>query len=517
MNGCVEYHPFLTFLVLFVSRQKVRNKRYNIFQIVLIACVFATALNISFTISLFEYTTMKKFDAIIIGSGQGGVPLAKALAKAKWKTALIEKAYAGGTCINYGCTPTKTIISCAKTAYNIKHAKEWGINVNNYKVDIKAVMKFKDRIVGESRTGLHNGLTSTRNLTYIEGEAKFSGFKELTVELNNGDTQQLTAEKIFIDTGTSPAIPAIEGLDTIDYYTSQTLLELKQVPESLIIIGGSYIALEFGQAYSRFGSKVFVLEKGKDFLHREDRDIAACMQQILEEENITVYAGVDISGIKKSGEKINVSFTSGKKSLSLKGTHLLIAAGRTPNTKTLGLSLTNVEMDERGFIKVNDKFETSAKGIYAIGDVNGGPQFTHISYNDYIILRDNLLHKKNLSAKGRQVPYCMFTDPQLSHIGISEAEAKKQKLNFKVATLSMEHVARGRETNHTKGMMKAIVDRKTKLILGAAVIGEEGGETIAVLQMAMLGKIPYDKLATMIIAHPTYAESINNLFMPLIS
>ena len=194
----------------------------------------------------------------------------------------------------------------------------------------------------------------------------------------------------------------------------------------------------------------------------------------------------------------------------------MVAAGRAPNTKTLGLNLTNVEIDERGFIKVNDKFETSAKGIYAIGDVNGGPQFTHISYNDYVILKDNLLHKKNISAKNRQVPYCMFTDPQLSRIGISEAEAKKQKLNYKVATLSMEHVARGRETNHTKGMMKAIVDAKTNLILGAAVIGEEGGETLAVLQMAMLGKIPYAQLAEMVIAHPTYAESINNLFLPLI-
>ena len=460
---------------------------------------------------------MKKYDAIIIGSGQGGTPLAKAFAKAKWKTVLIEKALAGGTCINYGCTPTKTIISCAKTAYNIKHSKEWGVKVGNYKVDIKAVMKFKDNIVTSSRTGLHDSLTSTRNLTYIEGEARFTGLKKITVGLKDGSTQELTAEKIFIDAGTSPIIPSFDGLDTVDYYTSNTLLDLKEIPQSLVIIGASYIALEFGQAYSRFGSKVTILERGKEFLPREDRDIAACMQQILEAENININTGAELSSVKKSGKNITVNFAASGKSHSIKATHLLVAAGRSPNTKNLNLNLTNVETDERGFIIVNDKLETSAEGIYAIGDIiSGGPQFTHISYNDYVILKDNLIDKKNSSTKNRQVPYCMFTDPQLSSVGISEAAAKKQKLKYKVATLSMEHVSRGRETNHTKGMMKAIVDANTKLILGATVIGEEAGETIAALQMAMLAKIPYDELATMIIAHPTYAESINNLFMPLI-
>lgn len=459
---------------------------------------------------------MKKFDAIIIGSGQGGTPLAKALAKAKWKTALIEKEFAGGTCINYGCTPTKTIISCAKTAYNVKHAKEWGINAVKPEADIKAIMKFKNRIVNESRNGLYDGLTSTPHLTYIEGEARFTGFKELSVALNKGGTMQLKAEKIFLDVGTSPAIPAIDGLDKIDYYTSQSLLDLKEIPESLIIIGGSYIALEFGQAYSRFGSKVIMLERSKDFLPREDRDIALCMQQILEAENINIRTGVNLSGVKKSRGKISVAFTTDNKTFALSSTHLLIATGRKPNTKTLGLEITNVATDERGFIKVNDKLETSANGIYAIGDVTGEPQFTHISYNDYIILKENLLNGQNNSTQNRQVPYCMFTDPQLARIGISEAEARKQKLNYKVATLSMKHVARARETNHTKGMMKAVVDADTKQILGAAIIGEEAGETIATLQMAMIGKIPYTQLAEMIIAHPTYTESINNLFLPLI-
>ncbi|SFQ54648.1 mercuric reductase [Parafilimonas terrae] len=459
---------------------------------------------------------MKKFDAIIIGSGQGGAPLAKALAKAKWKTALIEKKFAGGTCINYGCTPTKTIISCAKTAYNVKHAKEWGINAAKHEVDIRTIMKFKNRVVNESRNGLHNSLTSTPHLTYIEGAAKFTGFKELSVELSKGGIMQLKAEKIFIDAGASPAIPAIEGLDEIKYYTSQSLLDLKEIPESLIIIGGSYIALEFGQTYSRFGSKVTILERSKDFLPKEDRDIALCIQQILETENIHIHTGVDVSGVKKSGRKISVAFTENNKTSSLSATHLLIATGRKPNTKPLDLEITNVATDERGFIKVNDKLETSANGIYAIGDVTGEPQFTHISYNDYVILKDNLLNGKNNSTQNRQVPYCMFTDPQLARTGISETEARKQKLHYKVATLSMKHVARARETNHTKGMMKAVVDADTKQILGAAIIGEEAGETIAALQMAMLGKITYTQLAEMVIAHPTYAESINNLFLPLI-
>lgn len=460
---------------------------------------------------------MKNFDAIIIGSGQGGSPLAKALAKAKWKTALIEKSFAGGTCINYGCTPTKTIISCAKTAYNIKHAKEWGIDVGNYKADIKAIMKLKNKIVMESRTGLHNSLTSIPNLTYIQAEASFSGFKEISVLLNNGKQQKLTADKIFIDAGTSPVVPAIEGLGTVKYYTSQSLLELNELPESLIIIGGSYIALELGQAFSRFGSKVTILEKGNNFLPKEDRDIADCMQQILEKEKIKIYTGAEASFVKQPGKNISIQFKVAGKLHSVKATHLLVAAGRSPNTKNLNLNLTNVETDEHGFIKVNDKLETFVEGIYSIGDINSGsPQFTHISYNDYTILKENLLENGDASTKNRQVPYCMFTDPQLSRIGISEAEAKKQKFKYKVAVLSMAHVARGRETNHTKGMMKAIVDANSKQVLGATVIGEEAGETIAALQMAMFGKIPFTQLAAMIIAHPTYAESINNLFLPLV-
>jgi len=459
---------------------------------------------------------MKRFDAIIIGSGQGGTPLAKALAKQGWKTAMIEKAYAGGTCINYGCTPTKTLISCAKTAYTVQHAKEWGINTGDFTVDINAVMDFKERIVLESRNGSREGLIATPNLEYMEGEAIFTGLKKISVFLNNEASEELTAEKIFIDTGTSPVIPSIKGLNDVEYFTSQSLLELREIPRSLIIIGGSYIALEFGQMYKRFGSEVTILEKGKEFLSREDHDVAHCMQQILEEEGISIHTGVEIVDVKKTGNTVDVNFKAGEKELHCSGTHLLIATGRTPNTKSLNLNLTEVETDERGFIKVNEKLETSAKDIYALGDVNGGPQFTHISYNDYVIVKDNLLHNKDCSTGKRQVPYCMFTDPQLARIGISETEAKKQQLNFKVAALSMAHVARGRETNHTKGMMKAIVDADSKLILGAAVIGEEGGETIAALQMAMLGKIPYPQLAEMVIAHPTYAESVNNLFLPLI-
>jgi pyruvate/2-oxoglutarate dehydrogenase complex dihydrolipoamide dehydrogenase (E3) component len=227
--------------------------------------------------------TMKEFDAIIIGTGQGGIPLAKAFAKSGWKTAVIEKAYAGGTCINYGCTPTKTMISCAKTAYNIRHSKEWGIEVKDYVIDINAIIDFKERIVMASRNGSYNGLKGKDNIEYIEGTATFTGFKQLTVELNAGGNQELTAGKIFINTGTSPMIPTLDGLDEIEYYTSQTLMELRVIPGSLIIIGGGYIALEFGQMYSRFGSKVTILERGKEFLAREDRDVAACLQNILEE------------------------------------------------------------------------------------------------------------------------------------------------------------------------------------------------------------------------------------------
>lgn len=458
---------------------------------------------------------MKTFDAIIIGSGQGGTPLSKKLAKAGWKTVLIEKEYIGGTCINTGCTPTKTMIASAKALYTIAKAKELGVNVSGYSADLPAIIERKASVVKKFRNGSHDGLEQTDNLTLIFGTASFIGHKQLQVMLNEGGTEIVTADKIFIDTGGRPSIPKIDGLESVAYFTSSTMLELTEVPEHLLIIGGSYVALEFGQMFSRFGSQVTVLEHGKRILSREDEDISEEIKNFLIAENIKILTEAQATKVYKREDSLQVSVKMDKGEQTIACTHLLIAAGRTPNTDTLNLEATGVETDKRGHIKVNEKLETAAAGIFAMGDITGGPEFTHISYNDYIILADNLLAQEAHTTTGRMVPYCMFTDPQLGRVGLTEAQAREKGLNIKVAKLPMSGVARAIETGDTRGILKAVVDADTEMIAGVAVVGAEGGEIMSVLQMAMVGKVSYKKMANMIFAHPLYAEALNNLFMTL--
>ena len=458
---------------------------------------------------------METYDAIIIGSGQAGTPLAKKLAKAGKKTAIIEKRYVGGTCVNDGCTPTKALVASARMAY-MATRKDLGVEVNDYKIDFLAIMQRKDALVEKSRNGGQKGLEETENLDLIFGDASFIGKKTLNVKLNAGGEEEMTAELIFIDTGAKTTIPEINGLKTVPYLTSTTILDLKELPESLIIIGGNYIGLEFGQMFSRFGSKITILEKGKTIMSKEDADVSETVTQFLTEEGLEILSGIEINKIEKSPEgKITLTIKKDNQQQQITASHLLIAVGRSPQTKTLDLEKTGVEVDEKGFIKVNDKLETTAPGIYALGDVKPGPAFTHIAYNDHLVVLKNLLENANVSIKGRPVPYCMFTDPQLGHIGLSENEARKQGLDILVAKLPMEKVARAVETNETKGFMKAVVDAKTNQVLGATVLGYEGGEVMAVLQMAMQGKITAHELRENIFAHPTMSESINNLFMTI--
>ena len=458
---------------------------------------------------------LQTFDAIIIGSGQGGTPLAKKLARAGWKTALIERKAVGGTCINTGCTPTKTLIASAKTAYDAATAGEKGIVVKNYEVNMPAVIARKNKILEESRSGLEEGLQQTENLQLIYGDASFTGMKEIKVILEDGNEEKLYADFIFIDTGTRPLIPKIAGLEDVGYFTSTTLMEQTIVPAHLLIIGGNYIGLEFGQMYRRFGSRITILDHNKRFLVKEDEDIANEVLRFLEVEEIKMLSNAELQSVCRKANVIEATVKVAGKMQTISCSHILVSAGRSPNTEGLNLPATGVETDEKNFIRTNEFLETTAPGIYAIGDVKGGPQFTHISYNDHLILYKNIIEKKKVSIKDRMVPYCMFTDPQLGRIGITENEAKKQGLNVKVATLEMKHVARARETGHTAGLMKAVVDADSKQILGAAILGEEGGEVMSVLQMAMLGKVPYDVIKEMVIAHPTYAEALNNLFLSL--
>ena len=457
---------------------------------------------------------MKKYDAIIIGSGQAGTPLAKKLAQAGWKTALVEQDKVGGTCVNYGCTPTKTMVASARMAYLARRGKEFGVPLAGFKMDMKTVISRKDKVVKQFHDGSEKHLLATKHLDLIYGAASFTGPATVSVQLNKGGAQELTAKHIFIDTGARTAIPKIEGLNTVDYLTSTTIMDLAEVPKHLVIIGGSYIGLEFGQMFRRFGSKVTILDSSPRFLPKEDEDVANELRKILEDEGITIHTDARTEHIRKTTQIAVRAFIE-KEVKFLQCSHILIAAGRVPNTDKLNLHVPGVQMDTHGYIKVNNKLETNVSGIYALGDVKGGPAFTHISYNDYIVVAKNLLEKGKATIKNRPVPYCLFTDPELGRVGLTEQDARAQGYKIKVATLPMAYVARAIETGDTRGMMKPVVDAKSGKILGVAIIGTEGGELMAIMQMAMAGGITHMELRDTIFAHPTYAESINNLFMKL--
>jgi pyruvate/2-oxoglutarate dehydrogenase complex dihydrolipoamide dehydrogenase (E3) component len=462
---------------------------------------------------------MKQYDALIIGAGQAGVPLAKKLALAGNKTLLVEKRWIGGTCVNDGCTPTKTMIASAKAAYMAANSGPLGVKVKGFSVDMRKIKKRKNDIVHLFRNGSQTGLEETKNLDLLFGEATFTGDKIISVRPNDGSKDKaFNAELFFINTGAKTFIPQINGLKDIDYLTSTTILDLVEVPEHLLVIGGNYIGLEFGQMFRRFGSKVTVVERSGRIVSREDEDVSEELTKILELEKINILTNTVTTNLKqKKGGKITATLKVGDAEQKIKCSHVLIAVGRSPQTESLGLDNAGVKTDERGNIIVNDALETNIKGIYALGDVKGGPAFTHISYNDYTIVYRNLVDKEKLTIKNRPIPYCMFTDPQLGRIGLSETDAKKQKLNYKVAKLPMNYVARAIETGDTRGFMKAIVDADTKQILGVTILGPEGGEIMTVLQMAMMGGITYEEIRWNIFAHPLYSESLNNLFMALVN
>lgn len=458
---------------------------------------------------------MKHYDAIVIGSGQAGSPLATQLAKAGKRTAIIEKRFVGGTCVNDGCTPTKTMIASAKAAYQAAHASALGVHVDDVQVDMKQIKARKDELVRSWRNGSQTGMEQAENLDLLFGEATFIGDKALKVALNDGGELELSADLIFINTGTTPLIPYIEGLTDVGYLTSTTILDLEEVPDHLLVIGGNYVALEFAQMFHRFGSKISVLERGPRIMSREDEDISESLMNILSEEGLNVFTNTQAIKFEPRDGQIIATLSVNGDQQEITCSHVLVATGRKPSTEKLAPQVSGIELDEKGFVKVNVKLESNVKGIYALGEVNGGPAFTHISYNDYTIVYRNLIEGGDYTTTGRPLPYCMFTDPQLGRIGLSEKQALEQGYNIKVAKLPMKQVARAQETGDTRGLMKAVVDADTRQILGAAILGEAGGEVMTVLQMAMMGGITHDVLKYGVFAHPTYSESLNNLFMTL--
>ena len=458
----------------------------------------------------------RKFDAIVIGSGQGGTPLSLSLAEAGWKVALIERKAVGGTCVNEGCTPTKTMIASARIAHLIRRAGDFGVHAGEFSLDLERVVQRKREVVESFREGSKKRILDSPNLSLIEGSARFVRERQLEVTLLNGRTEFLEADTIVINTGTRPARPEIKGLDNVVAHDSTSIMELDELPEHLIIVGGGYVGLEFGQMFRRFGSKVTIIQRDKQLLSREDEDIAGMILEIMKDEGIEVLLDTEPLEVDSvGGNKISLTLQSSEKETTVAGSHLLLAVGRLPNTPDLNLEKTGIEIDGRGFIRVNSKLETTSKGVYAIGDVKGGPAFTHISYDDFRILKQNLLNGGSSTIEERFVPYVVFIDPQLGRIGLSEKEASSQGRDFRVAKLPFDRVARAIETDETRGMMKALVDSKTDQIIGAAILGVEGGEIMSAIQIAMMGGLPYTLLREGVFAHPTLVESLNNLFMTL--
>jgi dihydrolipoamide dehydrogenase len=454
------------------------------------------------------------YDAIIIGTGQGAVPLAVDLAKAGQKTAVIEKAHLGGSCINFGCTPTKTMIASARVAYLAGRGSEYGVDTGDVKVDFKKIRERKRKIVKSFRSGIGKSLDHGK-IDLLKGEGSFVSEKKIRIHGQN-EEQEITGDKVFINSGTRESIPPVNGIEDVDYLNSETIMELDALPDHLLIIGGGYVGCEFAQMFRRYGSKVTVIQRAGQLLTREDSDVSVEVAKILEEDGIRVLFNAKArSVVKNDNGNILMTIKTEAEEKQIEGTHLLLAAGRTPNTDMLNLNKAGIKTDERGFIEANDRLETSVDGIYCIGDVKGGPAFTHISYDDYRVLKENILENGNASIKGRLVPYVVFIDPQLGRVGMNETETKSKGLNYKVAKMPMSKAARALEMDETRGFMKAIVDADSKRILGCAILGVEGGEIMNILQMAMLGDLPYTKIRDTAIAHPTLGESLNNLFAKL--
>jgi pyruvate/2-oxoglutarate dehydrogenase complex dihydrolipoamide dehydrogenase (E3) component len=447
-----------------------------------------------------------KFDAMVIGTGQAGKPLSYALADLGWKVALIERAELGGSCINTGCTPTKTMVASAQVAHYARDAARWGVQVSGVAVDLPAVVARKNQVVQNARTSIQKRIDARPTIKLVRGPARFIAPHQVQV-----GSEVFESEKIFINTGTRAAIPQIPGFDTVPFLTNATIMELQAVPENLIVLGGGYIGLEFGQIFRRFGSGVTIIHNGERILPREDRDITSALQNVLEAEGIVLRMKTETKRVENRNGAIALTLESGGRSEALQGSHLLVATGRKPNTDDLGLEAAGVSTDAHGYIKVNGRLETNVPGIWALGDAKGGPAFTHISYNDYQIAYGNIIEGKNLSIENRYLPYALFTDPQLGRVGMTETVARASGRKFKMGTFPMSSVSRAVERDETAGLMKIIVDAQSDRILGAAILGSEGGETVQILGAMILAGAPYTVLKGAVFIHPTLAEGFFGL------
>jgi pyruvate/2-oxoglutarate dehydrogenase complex dihydrolipoamide dehydrogenase (E3) component len=481
---------------------------------------------------------VKEYDAIFLGSGQGSPPLSIALASAGYKTLLIEKSHIGGTCVNEGCAPTKTMIASARVAYLARRAGDYGVNLKVESIDMKKVRQRKRDIVESFRGGGEKKTTSVEGLDVVIGKGVFVGEKEIRITFSDGKEESMKAKKwVFINVGERPASPKLNGLQAVvdrmsdRVLNSTTILELGEVPKSLIVLGGGYIGSEFAQLFARLGSEVHVVQRAKQLLPREDPEVVEVLQDLLREEGLHLHLSTEAVSISAEAgdEPMRLEIKTGSEVSHIKGSHILLAAGRVPNTEDLDLDAAGVQTNSRGYIAVNDKLETSVPGVYGMGDCKGPPAFTHVSYDDFRVIRDNL----NLTPKASStldkpptphtttirkalIPYSCFTDPQLAHVGLHLSDIPmNERENIQTASWPMSWIARGLETDEARGVLKVVVNKETGQILGFTALAPEGGEMMTVVQMAMMGGLKWWDLREAVIAHPLWSEGLNNIWSVL--
>jgi pyruvate/2-oxoglutarate dehydrogenase complex dihydrolipoamide dehydrogenase (E3) component len=451
-----------------------------------------------------------RFDAIVIGTGQSGPALAARLSEAGMKVAVIERKHFGGTCVNTGCIPTKTLVASAYAAHLARRAAEYGVTAGPVNVDMTRVKARKDEISGRSTQGVESWMRGLANGTVYQGHARLESPR--TVRVND---ELLEAEKIFINVGGRALVPAMPGLDQVPFFTNSSMMDVDFLPEHLVVIGGSYVGLEFAQMYRRFGAAVTVVEKGPRLIAREDDDVTRAVREILESEGIVIRLNAECMSVRKEGDGIAVSLDCVEDSRQVVGSHLLLAVGRVPNTDDLGLDKAGVEIDGAGYIKVDEQLRTNVPGIWALGDCNGKGAFTHTSYNDYEIVAANLLDNDPRKLSDRIMTYALFIDPPLGRAGMTEAQVRAAGRKALVATRPMTRVARAVEKGETQGFMKVLVDAETKAILGAAILGVTGDEVIHLLLDVMYAKAPYTTVSRAMHIHPTVSELIPTLLQGL--
>jgi pyruvate/2-oxoglutarate dehydrogenase complex dihydrolipoamide dehydrogenase (E3) component len=453
----------------------------------------------------------ERFDVLVLGSGTAGKLTAWHMAQSGQRTAAVERRWIGGACPNIACMPSKNEIRSAEVAHLVRHAAEFGTMTGAMSVDMAIVRRLKREMV-ERQVAKHLQNYKTSGVELIMGSARFVAPKMVEVNLNGGGARMLTADKIFLNIGTHAAIPSVPGLKEARPLTHIEALELDYLPAHLIVIGGGYAGLELAQAYRRFGSSVTIIESGPQLMGREDIDVSQEIRRVLSDEGIQVYVSAELLNVRgRSGEEVGLVVRTASGEQNIEGSDILVAAGRVPNTAGIGIEEAGVKLDARGYIRVNERLETGVPGIWALGECAGSPAFTHVSEDDFRIIRDNLAGG-NRSSRDRLVPYCMFTDPPLAHVGLSEGEAERQGIIVRVARLPVDSVLRAQATGERQGFMKVLIGENDDRILGFTMIGAAAGEVMAVVQMAMLTGLPYGRLADAVLAHPTMAEGLGMLF-----